>query len=118
MLFGRKATAEVGIDIEAVEERRNEGLAERIMTAAELSEYEKAPQEMKDMRLVEIWTKKEALFKSMRSERFVPQSIDTLSGSLCTESVTLKGTKYVCSVATPNPERIRIFKDIDSEKLR
>lgn len=105
--------APVGIDIERVHMPRSQSIAERIMNAEELALYESIPPEEREERLIEIWTAKEAIFKSKRLDSFIPNRQDTLSESFKTESVTVEGEKYVWSVATSTPEKVRVFDRID-----
>ena len=105
--------APVGVDIEHVHSPRSERIAEHIMSAAELAEYERTPAEEKEERLVEIWTAKEAIFKSKMIASFIPNQNDTLSETFKTSRITFGDTKYAWSVATDTPNRVRVFDNID-----
>lgn len=109
--------APVGIDIESVHSPRSEKIAERIMTEDEFSRYNELPAEKKVDRLIEIWTAKEAIFKSKHKSDFVPSQYSTLSESFKTDAISLNDKKYVWTTATETPEKIRIFTDIDLTKI-
>ncbi len=108
----------VGIDIEHVHSTNVEKIAKRIMTAEELLEFECTPAEQKNERIIEIWTAKEAIFKSKKISTFIPKKIDTLSGSFRTNKIIICDEKYICSIATTTPEHIQIFTDIDLTKIK
>ncbi len=106
----------VGIDIERVHTPRAERMAEFVMSEAELEEFSLIPDEKKEERLIEIWTLKEAIFKSQKLDRFIPREHDIASATYKTNSVIIDGEKYVWSVATKTPEIVRVFTDIDLTK--
>jgi phosphopantetheinyl transferase len=110
--------APVGMDIQGANSLRDEKIASRILTAAELSEYEKTPPERKKERLIQIWTAKEAIFKSKGLEAFIPNQTDTLTNTVRTDSVIINGEKYYWSVATATPEIVRVFADVDLTKIK
>ena len=107
----------VGIDIERIYTPRADRMAEYIMTDDELAEFSLVPDEQKEERLIEIWTAKEAIFKSKNLDRFIPKEHSILLSSHRTNSITIDGEKYLWSIATNTPEIIRIFKDIDLTKI-
>lgn len=110
--------APVGVDIQGAASLRDEKIASRILTDGELSEYEKTPPEQRRERLIAIWTAKEAIFKSKGMDNFVPNQTDTLFASVRTDSIVINGEKYLWSVATATPERIRVFTDIDLTTIK
>ena len=107
----------VGVDIELVREPKVQSLAERIMTDDELNAYNATAPEQKEARLFETWTAKEAIFKSKKLSAFVPKDHDTLSSTYKSGDITIDDQKYIWSVATNTPERLRIFTDIDLTKI-
>lgn len=109
--------ATVGVDIELVREPKIHSLAERIMTDDELNAYNATSPEQKNTRLFEIWTAKEAIFKSKKLAAFVPKDHDTLSSTYKSGNIIIDTQKYIWSVATSTPERLRIFTDIDLTKI-
>ena len=109
--------APVGVDIERVGPCRSEGISERIMTSSELLAYESLPQEERERRLIEIWTAKEAIFKSKGISSFIPKENDTQTESCRTDSIIIEGEEYAWSVATANPEKIRVFTNVDLSRI-
>ena len=108
--------APVGIDIERIRAPRVDKVAEYIMSDRELKSFSAVPESEREERLIEIWTAKEAIFKSKHSRDFLPKSRDTLSEVFRTEKITVGNERYAWSVATSTPEKIRIFSDIDLTK--
>ena len=100
----------VGIDIEIVHTPRSEKIAERIMNDKELAAFMALPDEEKDERFIEIWTRKEALFKSQKKDVFIPKDANADSYQLKSDVFTVDNKTYIWSVATPTPERVRVFK--------
>ncbi len=100
----------VGIDIEVVRAPRAEKMAERIMSDAEFSEFENVADEEKLNRLIEIWTRKEALFKSQNKDSFNPKEADSRGSNFRSESIVFNDKCYIWSVVTPTPEKVRVFK--------
>lgn len=97
----------VGIDIERVHKPRSDRMAEFIMNERELKIFNLLPDEEKEERLIEIWTKKEAIFKTKKANQFIPKEIDTNSYPTKTITTTLNSEKYVCTVATKNPQNVK-----------
>lgn len=110
--------APVGIDIEPIRTPRSEKFAEHIMNEAELAGYRSLPTNEQEERLIEMWTAKEAIFKSKHLPAFIPNQNDTLTESYRTNRTTVEGEEYVWSVATATPERIRVFENVDLENIK
>lgn len=108
----------VGIDIERVHTPRSEKMSRYIMSDAELTAFLSLPDREQKERLIEIWTAKEAVFKSKREESFIPSKIDLSTASFKSGGVSLDGEQYIWSVATATPERIRVFDNIDLTKIK
>ena len=108
----------VGIDVELLHTPRSERMAEHIMNDGELSAFEGVTPDKKEEHLIEIWTAKEAIFKSKGEPTFIPSRIDTLCATFKSGSIDIDGEKYIWSVATKTPQRIRIFSDIDLTKIK
>ena len=103
----------IGVDIEHLHAHRTDRVADYVMNAAELASFAALPAEQQEQRLLEVWTAKEALFKSKGLERFLPKETDTTTATIKTDCVTVADQPYVWSVATPLMERVRVFTDID-----
>lgn len=102
----------IGVDIQEKSVSCREGMAERIMNEKELEAYMALPSGEKDGYLIKVWTAKEALFKAAHLENFVPSEYDTTAETCKYFEKTLCGETYSLSVATPCPERIRIYENI------
>ena len=69
----------VGVDIEPLTRPHAKNFAERILTSSELKRYEKTAEREKESELIRLWSKKEAIFKSLGKSAFMPQKIDTVA---------------------------------------
>ncbi len=103
----------VGIDIERVSPRISGRMAERIMTDSERLEYSNIVDEERDRRLTEIWTAKEAIFKSLGKDSFIPREYDTISSPVITSRYVIDGEEYACSVAGEGAQDFSLFTDIE-----
>ena len=83
------------------------------MNERELEIFNGEPEENRELRLIEIWTAKEAIFKSQKSQNFVPKQIDTLSHNTKTVNFQINGEEYACTIATSIPEHINVFLNVD-----
>ena len=110
--------AAVGIDIEHIHSPRAGTVAERVMNAQELMHYLSVPEKERAKCFIEIWTAKEALFKSKGCALFSPKEEDTVSASLYRQTCAVGEREYVWTVATATPERVRTFFGIDLSKMK
>ena len=104
--------APVGVDIELPRVLRVDRMAEHILDASELGDYEMLSEEKKADCLIRRWTAKEATFKSRHLSVFEPTKIQVSKDQIKTDEVVLDGERYVYSVATATPEKIRIYSDV------
>ncbi|MBQ3182715.1 MAG: lecithin retinol acyltransferase family protein [Clostridia bacterium] len=104
--------APVGIDIEDMGALCRESMPKRIMTDREYERYLSLTDEEKQKFFVNTWTAKEALFKASHSRRFIPRDADTADGGYRSYEKNIGGKLYSLSVATPTPERIRVYENI------
>lgn len=92
----------VGVDIEKLAPIKNrERVAKKILTASEGEEYQRLmlrPDSANEF-LLEIWTKKESLFKTGAYPKFIPNRIETGEESTQTRKVIVGGAEYLLSVA-------------------
>ena len=86
----------VGIDIQLVREVTN--ISPRILCKGE-----------KGDNLLEIFSKKEAIFKSLGREVFSPSLIDTGDSDVASEILSIQGEQYILSVAC----KFREYKQIN-----
>ncbi len=99
---------EVGIDIECESKNRNlELLYQKISSPSDNIT------ELNNHNLIELWTKKEAIFKLLGDRVFVPSKIDTQKYCINTfDNINSDDKKYIVSVATYKPVDI-IFRVVD-----
>ncbi len=102
--------APVGVDVESLNAPFLSGMARRSMTGAEYAVYEQLPEGEKRSFFVKLWTAKEALFKVSGTASFLPAQQDTQRGSYGSFEKNLGSERYILSVATKTPEKIRIFE--------
>ena len=105
--------APIGVDIELVHSPRSDSFAERIMTEGELALLMSMPENERESFIIKSWTAKEAIFKSLGKDSFVPRDYDTRNGKTKSGSITVNGEEYIWSCATATPERVRVFSGID-----
>ena len=97
-------TERVGVDVEYVAcDRFNQRLADRILTANERATFDSLLQDERSQALVEIWTKKEAVFKRDGGSNFLPKAINTCEDGSFAKKVTMKsGTYWVGASSVSN----------------
>ena len=103
----------VGVDIEHIHTPRARGIAERVMSEEELSAYHALPEEERTQRFIEIWTAKEALFKSQGEPLFLPHKINTVGASVRTLHLEISGEDYILSVASEHLASLRLVTGVD-----
>ena len=103
----------VGVDIEKIAEPRSERFAERILTDKEFDNYSATDKGLGSEFLIEKWTQKESIFKSLDEKYFNPREIETESASVRTEKLSLNGEEYILSVASQTPNRLKLIKDVN-----
>ena len=107
------SSSSVGIDIERVHKPRSNRMAEFIMNERELKVFNSLPDEEKEERLIEIWTAKEAIFKTKKAPAFLPKETDVDSYPTKTIKLDINDEKYICTVATIYPNQINLINDVD-----
>lgn len=106
----------VGVDIELFTPVK-EGAAEKILSAAEKTEYEALSNKEREEYLLKKWTQKESIFKRGNEVHFIPAHTETQNEPLRTEQVALAGDTYFLSVASEHIQRFRLHKNIELSKL-
>jgi len=104
--------APVGVDIEPADTEARASMAKRFMTEREYGVYDTLPEDGKNEFFIKTWTAKEALFKALHKESFLPSTLETENGSCRSFEKTVGDKEYFLSVATDTPDRIRIFENI------
>ena len=104
--------APVGVDIEGYSDKLV-NVIPRMLTENELNEYESLTDDKKSSFLCEKWTQKESIFKSLNQNAFIPSKIESKEYKTYVKEICENGKTYTVSVATPTPERVRLFQNID-----
>ena len=91
----------VGVDVEIVKTRHNDKTAKRVMSAEEYNKYQKLSESERAEFFFCVWTGKEAVFKSLHQDSFVPSFDYHDSGiAVKTKKLFVKDAKVIVSVAT------------------
>ena len=110
--LSRKA---LGVDIERIAAVKS-GVENKILTAREKDEFSALPIEEKNRYLLEKWTQKESVFKSLNQPAFHPERIETANEQVETQEIEIAGEKYLLTVASPDlAKRKLVF--VPHEKL-
>ena len=109
--------APVGVDIELIHAPRSDKFAERALTEEELSQYDALSESDRVGYLIGKWTAKEALFKSLHKDAFIPSKTAVDEKTVKTDKITVGNDSYYYSVATDTVEKIRLLPIVDLKKL-
>ena len=97
------SNASVGIDIEKNTTPKSKAFASRTLTEKEFIEYTVLCDDNKNNYLIEKWTQKEAIFKSLNQSSFIPANIDTSVQKAFSTKISFDdGAEYVLSVFAKN----------------
>lgn len=108
------STAPIGVDIEPADRVPSPGLAKKILSQDEQTEYDALPPVQQPKNLLESWCRKESLFKATGEGLFSPRSgFSRLQTYSCTATAGEKA--FCCAVATEHPEKLRIYQNISLE---
>lgn len=97
---------EVGIDIQSMNAPIASGLAERILTEDEISEYTSLPQNDKNPYLMKAWSIKESIFKAYGKASFYPSKISINEYECYTEFIDINDEKFCLSLVGKAPRII------------
>ncbi|MBQ7912734.1 MAG: 4'-phosphopantetheinyl transferase superfamily protein [Clostridia bacterium] len=104
----------VGVDIERLTAVKNEKrIAEKILTEWETEEYRRlalSPENANEF-LLEVWSKKESLFKTGDYPKFIPNRIETGEEKVQTRKICLDGERYFLSVANKDALQAKFFEN-------
>ena len=101
---------ETGIDIE-----ENEAFFRKLSDEKMFAEFLKKVLAKKEtppkdkMGLLELWTKKESLFKAGNKGSFIPRKISTVGQEVCTLYTDYEGNRYTVSVAVKDKASVRFY---------
>ena len=79
------------------------------MNERELEIFNSLPDEVKEEHLIEIWTAKEAIFKTKKASAFLPKETDIESYPIKTIKFDINDKKYICTVAAESVENVRFL---------
>lgn len=103
----------VGVDIQIFSEPRAESFAERMLTPREYAEYESLPDCDRPYRLMELWAKKESIFKTTENKYYCAAEIDTFSDNTHCERISLGGDDYYLAVTNEDIKRLTITRNVN-----
>ncbi len=107
------SSAPVGVDIEAMKEVRAENFAKRILTPRELVKYESIAESARDDCIIKTWSKKEAIFKSLGLDAFIPQKIDT-GAYLCEARVlSYPVGELILAIAHGEGAALKVYENVE-----
>lgn len=103
----------VGVDVQLIKAPRAESFARRVLTDAELEEYNASSVDSRDRYLIAKWSAKEALFKTLSKDLFVPRDYIPTDENSHTEIISSGGADYALSVAGQISEvNIKLIEDL------
>ena len=102
----------VGMDVERVRGLVSDAIAGRILTQAELAEYAQVPAEEQQEYLVQMWTAKEAIFKSHQVDAFVPHQVETSQYALRQGALSQNGEVYLWTVTAKTLDMVCVRENV------
>ena len=101
----------IGVDIECVS-RHKDGFDELILSDKELSELSFVSSDERAQYVIEKWTQKESIFKTLDMRAFAPKKIETSKYKVDTRTFVFDNKTYVLSVCHKDTEiTTEIFKN-------
>ncbi|MBP5654452.1 MAG: lecithin retinol acyltransferase family protein [Clostridiales bacterium] len=102
--------APCGIDMEPQDRDINVSIERRILTDKERNAFEElTDEESRQAFLKKIWTRKESIFKSTYTASFRPEETESDADTCVTNTVETGGQKYMLSVNTTTPKKLRYY---------
>ena len=102
----------IGVDVEKLDQSRfTDALALKIATSKELQQL-RSLGEKQGAATNALWTKKEAIFKSLDQKAFAPTNIEADRFSTVTKTFTDNNQQYLISVASPDVQQA-LFRTAD-----
>ncbi len=103
----------VGVDVQVEKTIVSSTFAQRMLTEKEQEALVSLDNDKeRSEELLRLWTKKESIFKSLNSDRYIPAEIETSEYNAYEEALEMGGEKYYLSVSGADVSKIRIFKDV------
>lgn len=103
----------IGVDAERVHPI-NSRLADRILTDRERTEFLRADVSERDKYLLDLWVRKESIFKKSGGKAMIPSRIETDGYTVVLKRIALCRTEYLISVCTDGDDMIefKFMEDI------
>lgn len=99
------ADKNIGVDIEAVR-RHHDGMEQRVLTPTERELLWSLEGDRAEEYVIEKWSQKESIFKTLDRPVFEPLKLETSDYSVVSLPVELNGDKFILSVCFAKPENI------------
>ena len=106
----------VGVDVESVNGRSVERLADYMLTPSEREELCSVEDSMRQEWLIGKWCQKEAIFKSQNKESFVPRKIEVAEFFSDVRKIELNGEAYMLAVASVCSESVNVIDGLRFDK--
>lgn len=104
----------VGVDVQLHKALLSERFSERMLTENErTSLFETVDKDEYAQRALLLWAKKESIFKTLNSDKYIPAEIETSDYNTYTEIFDLNGERYYLSVAGADVSNIKVLKNIN-----
>lgn len=100
----------VGIDVEEIKDPVFD-ISNKILSSREKEEYSKL-KDNKPTYLINVWTKKESLFKVQNIKSLSLEEFVNLDGKVYQENFIVNNRTYSLSVATNNFDKVKIYRNI------
>lgn len=105
------ALEEIGVDIEAVR-RHHDGMAQRVLTSKERERLWSAESHRAEEYVIEKWSQKESIFKTLDRPVFEPTKLETSDFSVSSRSLVIGNDRFILSVCYGEPDKIEYNIDI------
>lgn len=113
MLAVAVSREKIGVDVELLSCPSSDKMADRILTKDEMGEYSTLAFDKRDRYIIQMWSSKEAVFKSLHDDVFRPSRITVAEHSPRCGEISHDNKVYLWSVATKNPEILRVYQNVD-----
>ena len=98
----------VGVDVESSNAKKEQAFANKILTNAELDEYNQAID--KQTYLSEKWSQKESIFKTLDKPNFLPNTIETKEYTTKVEKIDAFDKNFMLAVANQDVQKLKTIK--------
>ncbi len=102
------ADKSIGVDIEAVR-RHHDGMEQRVLTPMERERLWGADSHRAEEYVIEKWSQKESIFKTLDRPVFEPLKLETSDFSVVSRPVELNGDRFILSVCYDDTDKIEYW---------